>query len=118
MSLIVSAPSAIATARSTSTRPGSCRGRGPRTPSRATPSSAVSVVASARSASSRDPACDTTPDPSGLTVTCGRVAVACTPKVPLYQVGLGLRQTQSSLVKRHFRLPRSGHADRLMKSQG
>jgi hypothetical protein len=31
MSLIVSAPSAIATARSTSTRPGSRRGRGPRT---------------------------------------------------------------------------------------
>lgn len=52
MSLIVSVPSAIATATSTRTRPGSCRGRRPRTPSNATLSSAVNVVASARSASS------------------------------------------------------------------
>jgi hypothetical protein len=50
MSLIASAPSAIATARSTSTRPGSCRGRGPRTPSSAALSSVVSVVVPARSA--------------------------------------------------------------------
>ena len=41
---------------------------------------------------SRDRACDTTPDPSGVTMILGRVAVARTPKVPLYQVRLGLRQ--------------------------
>jgi hypothetical protein len=68
MSLIVSAPSAIATARSTNTRPGSCRGRGPRTPSSAALSSPVNVVASASSTSSLVPACDTTPAPSAVTV--------------------------------------------------
>ncbi len=102
---------------STSTRPGSWRARGLRSPASASSSWAVSVVRSATSASSRDPACDTTPSPSAVAVILGRVVVACTSKVPLYQVDLRPQQAQFPLVARHFRLSRHGHADRLMKSR-
>src|SRR3954463_12378785 len=80
---------------STSTRPGSCRDRGLRRPTSASPNSAVSVVRSATSASSRDPACDTTPSPSAVAVTSGRVLVASTSKVLLCLDDLSPQQAQS-----------------------
>src|SRR4051794_16142555 len=102
---------------STSTRPGSCRDRGLRRPTSAAPNSAVSVVRSATSASSRDPACDTTPSPSAVAVTGGRVVVACTSKVLLYP-DLSPQQAQFLQVAGHFRLSNPTHAERLVKSRG
>ncbi|MDT7700258.1 MAG: hypothetical protein QOJ30_2583 [Pseudonocardiales bacterium] len=115
---IVVAPSATATAMSTSTRPGSCRARGLHRPASASLSWAVSVVRSATSATSRDPACDTTPSPSVVAVIRGRVVVACTSKVLLYLEDLGPQQAQFPLVAGHFRLSGHGHADHLTKNRG
>jgi len=53
-----------------------------------------------------------------VTVIFGRVVVACTSKVPLGSDLLGPQQAKFLLVKRHFRLSRHRHADRLMKNQG
>jgi hypothetical protein len=106
MSLIASAPSAIATARLTSTRPGSCLGRRPRTPCSAVDSSAVRMLASARSASSRVPACDTTPGPvrGHGDLRSGRCSLNLESASP---PGRSEPSASSvSLVKRHFRLSR------------
>ena len=83
MSAMHSPPSAMLTARSASTRPGSWTARGRRKPASACDRSPVNELRSARSASSRDPACDTTPAPSAETTTLGRAPVLCTRKVPL-----------------------------------
>jgi hypothetical protein len=101
---IVLAPPATATARSTCTRPGSCRTRGLRNPAKASASSAVNVVRSATSASSRDPTCETTPAPSAVTTIFGRVVVARTWKVPPLTGEQNLQQALSYLVTRHFLL--------------
>jgi hypothetical protein len=88
-SLIASPPSASVTARSVNTRPGPCADRRVR-PTAATASNPASrPVTWAMSACSRDPACDTTPAPSAVTViprsdrycntrvrTCGRPPAA------------------------------------------
>jgi hypothetical protein len=100
------APSATATAMSTSTRPGLCRVRGLHSPASTADNSPISVVRSATSSSSRDPACDTTPSPSAVTVIVGRVVVACTSKVPLHQIDMIPQQAQFPLVGRHFHLSR------------
>jgi hypothetical protein len=68
--------------------------------------SPVNVVRSATSASSRDPACDTTPCPSAVTVILRRAVVTCTSKVPLHQIDMSPQQAQFRLVARHFRLSR------------
>src|SRR3954451_8235809 len=102
---------------STNTRPGSCRDRGLRRPTSASPNSAVSVARSATSASRRDPACDTTPSPSAVAVTGGPIVVACTSKVLLCLYDLSPQQAQFLLVVEHFRLSSHGHADHLMKSR-
>ncbi len=78
----------------------------------------VNLLRSARSASSRDPACDTTPAPSAVTVIFGRVVVACTSKVPFLPVVLDLRQAQFPLTEGHFRSPTPGHADKIVKRRG
>jgi hypothetical protein len=118
MSEIVVAPAATATARSTSTRPGSCRARGLRSPPSASDSSPVNVARSATSASSRDPTCEATPAPSAVTMIFGRLVVACTWKVPPRPGRQGLRHPLSYLVTRHFLLSGHPHPDTLMKSQG
>ena len=69
--MIVTALSAIATATSTSTRPGSCPARRVRRPSVASLTAAVNPIRSASSASNTVPACDTTPVP--WIVTTGTV---------------------------------------------
>lgn len=51
------------------------------------------------------PACDTTPTPSAVTMTRGRVLVGCTSKVPLGPDQTGPRQTNFLLINGHFRLP-------------
>ena len=79
---IASPPSASITATSASTRPGSCLERRCRSPPSASLKACGTPVTSARSASSRDPACETTPRPSAVTVTTGRVVVFCTEEVP------------------------------------
>ena len=117
MSLIASAPSAIATARSTSTRPGSCRGRGPRTPSSAALSSAVSVVVRPDRPQpgpgvrhhSRPIRGDHDPrtrrgSPHSESASLSGPTRSST--------------TQSPLVKRQLRSSRRGRANRPMKSQG
>lgn len=118
MSEIVCAPSAMAMARSTSTRPGSWRVRGRRSPLRHSDSSPVNVVRSAKSANNREPACDTTPRPSAVTVILGRVAVAFTSKVPSLPGILVLQQAQFPVATGHFHLSSPGHAVKIVKSQG
>jgi hypothetical protein len=76
----------------------------PRTSQRpsSTESSLVRQVRSATSASKRDPTCETTPVPSAVTTTFGRVLVVCTWKVPPDLGDKGPRQALSYLVTRHF----------------
>ena len=81
--MIVTAPWAVATATSTSTRPGSCPARRARSPSVASDSAAVNPIRSANSANSTVPACDTTPVPSVVTTGTVLLVVGCTCEVPL-----------------------------------
>jgi len=102
-SLIVTAPSAIATATSISTRPGSCPARRSRRLSVASLKAAVSPIRSASSASNTVPACDTTPVPSQVMTGTVLLVVGCTCEVPLL-VGIFVHQQDKNPSNdRHFR---------------
>ena len=106
-----SPPSASITARSRTTRPGSCPERRSRTRARPRESALVSPLRSASSASSPLPACDTRPSPSALTSTVNLRLSRCTLKVILLSLGTGLPQPAESLLSRTKSRPGSGRAE-------
>jgi len=70
-----------------------------------------------RKASKRDPACDTTPIPSALTVIFGRVAVAFHLETAFLLGESGLSASPVSQPDRHFRSSNSRHAAKITKSR-
>ncbi len=101
--MIVTALSAVATATSTSTRPGSCPARRARSPSVASDRAAVNPIRSASSASNTVPACDTTPVASVVTTGGVPLVGGCTCEVPLV-VGVVVHQQDIDPSNdRHFR---------------
>ena len=113
-----SPPSASITARSRTTRPGSCRPRRSRTPTNATERSRVSPTRSATSPSNAAPAWETKPSPSAATSTVKLRPLRCTFKVNLPSRSCGRRTPTESPLRRTVPRPRPSGPQLLHERSG